>query len=96
MPGCRILDVASRDATNFPLVLRAHHGDRLGFDLAYDPDLFDAATADALADRLCLLLAEIAADRTGRCANWRGRPPRSAGGCWWTGTAASTGGPSRP
>ncbi|MGW7573424.1 non-ribosomal peptide synthase/polyketide synthase [Streptomyces sp. NPDC054765] len=59
--GVRILDVASRDATNFPLVLRAHHGDRLGFDLAYDPDLFDSATAEALAERLCLLLAEIAA-----------------------------------
>ncbi|MEU5017771.1 non-ribosomal peptide synthase/polyketide synthase [Streptomyces angustmyceticus] len=59
--GVRILDVASRDATNFPLVLRAHHSDRLGFDLAHDPDLFDPATARALADRLCLLLAELAA-----------------------------------
>ncbi|BDH12172.1 non-ribosomal peptide synthase/polyketide synthase [Streptomyces hygroscopicus] len=70
--GVRILDVASRDATNFPLVLRAHHSDRLGFDLAYDPDLFDAATADALADRLCLLLAEIAAgpDRPLRELAW--------------------------
>ncbi|MEW1749997.1 non-ribosomal peptide synthase/polyketide synthase [Streptomyces angustmyceticus] len=59
--GVRILDVASRDATNFPLVLRAHHSDRLGFDLAHDPDLFDPATARALADRLCLLLTELAA-----------------------------------
>ncbi|WP_260636943.1 non-ribosomal peptide synthase/polyketide synthase [Streptomyces angustmyceticus] len=59
--GVRILDVASRDATNFPLVLRAHHSDRLGFDLAHDPDLFDPATVRALADRLCLLLAELAA-----------------------------------
>ncbi|MEU5211497.1 non-ribosomal peptide synthase/polyketide synthase [Streptomyces sp. NPDC020742] len=59
--GVRILDVASRDATNFPLVLRAHHGDRLGFDLAYDSGLFDEATVRSLADRLCLLLDGIAA-----------------------------------
>nr|WP_030410856.1 non-ribosomal peptide synthetase [Streptomyces sp. NRRL S-1448] len=60
--GVRILDVSSLDATNFPLALRAHHGDRLGFDLAYDPALFDADTVRSLADRLCLLLDEIAAD----------------------------------
>ncbi|MFI1198400.1 non-ribosomal peptide synthase/polyketide synthase [Streptomyces sp. NPDC020883] len=60
--GVRILDVASRDATNYPLVLRAHHTDRLGFDLAYDPDRFDPTTADALAGRLCLLLTGLADD----------------------------------
>ncbi|WP_030677332.1 non-ribosomal peptide synthase/polyketide synthase [Streptomyces sp. NRRL B-1347] len=58
--GVRLVDVTSRDATNYPLVLRAYQGERLGFDLAYDPDLFDAATARALADRLCLLLAQFA------------------------------------
>ncbi|QCX81895.1 Linear gramicidin synthase subunit B [Streptomyces sp. YIM 121038] len=60
--GVRLLDVTSRDATNYPLVLRAYQGERLGFDLAYDPDLFDAATARSLADRLCLLLAQFADD----------------------------------
>ncbi|MFJ7903269.1 non-ribosomal peptide synthase/polyketide synthase [Streptomyces sp. NPDC096198] len=60
--GVRLADVASRDATNFPLVLRAYQGERLGFDLAFDPDLFDPATVRALADRLCLILAGIAAD----------------------------------
>ncbi|MGY3199992.1 amino acid adenylation domain-containing protein/non-ribosomal peptide synthase protein (TIGR01720 family) [Streptomyces sp. TE5632] len=58
--GVRLAEVASRDATNYPLVLRAHHGERLGFDLAYDPALFDAATVRSLADRLCLLLTEMA------------------------------------
>ncbi|MFD6285592.1 non-ribosomal peptide synthase/polyketide synthase [Streptomyces sp. NPDC060205] len=58
--GVRLVDVASRDATNYPLVLRAYQGERLGFDLAYDPDLFDADTVRALADRLRLLLAEFA------------------------------------
>ncbi|RNG18647.1 non-ribosomal peptide synthase/polyketide synthase [Streptomyces botrytidirepellens] len=60
--GLRILDVASTDATNFPLSLRAHLSDRLGFDLGYDPELFDTGTAADLADRLCRLLTEIAAD----------------------------------
>ncbi|MFD4999336.1 non-ribosomal peptide synthase/polyketide synthase [Streptomyces buecherae] len=60
--GVRVREVASRDATNFPLVLRAYQSDRLGFDLAYDPELFDPATARAVTDRLCLLLGELAAD----------------------------------
>ncbi|GAB2444441.1 non-ribosomal peptide synthase/polyketide synthase [Streptomyces incanus] len=58
--GVRLAEVTSRDATNYPLVLRAYHGERLGFDLAYDPALFDAATVRSLADRLCLLLTELA------------------------------------
>ncbi|MGW5281074.1 non-ribosomal peptide synthase/polyketide synthase [Streptomyces collinus] len=58
--GVRLAGVTSRDATNYPLVLRAHHGERLGFDLAYDPALFDAATVRSLADRLCRLLTELA------------------------------------
>ncbi|MET8222753.1 non-ribosomal peptide synthase/polyketide synthase [Streptomyces sp. NPDC005301] len=60
--GVRLADVTSRDATNYPLVLRAYQGERLGFDLAYDPELFDAATVRALADRLCLLLTGFADD----------------------------------
>ncbi|MEU6776076.1 non-ribosomal peptide synthase/polyketide synthase [Streptomyces sp. NPDC046759] len=60
--GIRLAEVSSRDATNYPLVLRAHHGERLGFDLAYDPELFDAATVRTLAHRLCLLLTGLADD----------------------------------
>ncbi|MFE3873982.1 non-ribosomal peptide synthase/polyketide synthase [Kitasatospora sp. NPDC059146] len=58
--GVRLAEVSSRDATNFPLVLRAHQGERLGLDLGYDPELFDADTVRALAGRLCLLLAGLA------------------------------------
>ncbi|MFB7912314.1 condensation domain-containing protein, partial [Kitasatospora sp. NPDC056076] len=36
--GVRLAEVSSRDATNFPLVLRAHQGERLGLDLGYDPE----------------------------------------------------------
>ncbi|WP_225446983.1 non-ribosomal peptide synthetase [Streptacidiphilus sp. PB12-B1b] len=60
--GVRLAGVDSRDATNYPLVLRAYQGERLGFDLAYDPELFDASTVRTLADRLCLLLTELADD----------------------------------
>ncbi|MFG2094577.1 non-ribosomal peptide synthase/polyketide synthase [Streptomyces sp. NPDC048612] len=86
--GVRILDVASRDATNFPLVLRAHHSDRLGFDLAHDPDLFDAGTVRALADRLCLLLTEIAAgpDRPLRELAWTTAGERRRMLVDWNGT----------
>ncbi|MFQ6142325.1 non-ribosomal peptide synthase/polyketide synthase [Streptomyces seoulensis] len=60
--GIRLADVSGRDATNYPLLLRAHQGERFGFDLAYDPALFDAATVRSLADRLCLLLTQLADD----------------------------------
>ncbi|MFG2602568.1 non-ribosomal peptide synthase/polyketide synthase [Streptomyces sp. NPDC048514] len=60
--GIRLAEVSSRDATNYALVLRAYQGERFGFDLAYDPALFDAATVRTLADRLCLLLGELADD----------------------------------
>ncbi|MGW7819955.1 non-ribosomal peptide synthase/polyketide synthase [Streptomyces puniciscabiei] len=60
--GIRLAGVSSRDATNYPLVLRAYQGEHLGFDLAYDPELFDAASVRALAGRLCLLLTELADD----------------------------------
>ncbi|MFE3634312.1 non-ribosomal peptide synthase/polyketide synthase [Streptomyces sp. NPDC059168] len=60
--GIRLTDVSARDATNYPLVLRAFQGERFGFDLAYDPELFDAPTVRDLAARLCLLLTELAED----------------------------------
>ncbi|WP_448320971.1 amino acid adenylation domain-containing protein, partial [Streptomyces sp. CO7] len=58
--GVRLAEVDSRDATNYPLVLRAHQGERIGFDVAHDPGLFDEATVRALAGRLRLLLASMA------------------------------------
>ncbi|GAA0613066.1 non-ribosomal peptide synthase/polyketide synthase [Streptomyces crystallinus] len=60
--GVRLADVSSRDATNYALVLRAYQGERFGFDLAYDPELFDATTAADLAARLSRLLTELAED----------------------------------
>ncbi|MFF5532690.1 non-ribosomal peptide synthase/polyketide synthase [Streptomyces cinerochromogenes] len=77
--GIRLTDVSARDATNYPLVLRAYQGERFGFDLAYDPELFDAATVRGLADRLCLLLTELAddPDRPVRALAWTTAEERS-------------------
>ncbi|MGW1893342.1 non-ribosomal peptide synthase/polyketide synthase [Streptomyces sp. NPDC002004] len=86
--GVRLVDVASRDATNYPLVLRAYQGHQLGFDLAYDPDAFDASTVRTLADRLCLLLAGIAADpdRPLRTLPWTTAGERHRTLVEWNGT----------
>ncbi|MFC1431718.1 non-ribosomal peptide synthase/polyketide synthase [Streptacidiphilus sp. N1-3] len=87
--GVRLVDVSSRDATNYPLVLRAYQGERLGFDLAYDPELFEAATVRTLADRLCLLLGELAADpdRPLRALAWTTAEERRRMLVDWNGTA---------
>ncbi|MGQ4418913.1 amino acid adenylation domain-containing protein, partial [Streptomyces sp. SAS_269] len=58
--GVRVEEVRADDATTFPWCLRAHLAGRLGFDLAYDPALFDPATAERAADRLAGLLTALA------------------------------------
>ncbi|WP_411143365.1 amino acid adenylation domain-containing protein [Streptomyces sp. x-80] len=60
--GLRIRDVDALDTNTFPLSLSAHRDDRLRFELAYDPQLFDATTARRLAGQLDVLLTETAAD----------------------------------
>ncbi|NJC74367.1 hypothetical protein HC031_32335, partial [Planosporangium thailandense] len=60
--GLRIREVRALDPTNFPLALSAYLADRLHFDLAFDPRLFDAATVRQLAERLRLVLAAIGAE----------------------------------
>ncbi|MEV6443363.1 non-ribosomal peptide synthase/polyketide synthase [Amycolatopsis sp. NPDC051716] len=58
----RVVEVASADATNFPLCLRASLDEGLALDLAYDPALFDRDTTAALTDRLVQLLDAVTAD----------------------------------
>ncbi|MFF2744146.1 non-ribosomal peptide synthase/polyketide synthase [Kitasatospora sp. NPDC058048] len=87
--GVRLAEVSSRDATSFPLVLRAYQGGQVGFDLGYDPGLFDAATVRALAERLCLLLTELATglDRPLRALAWTTAEERHRLLVDWNGTA---------
>ncbi|MGH3875276.1 MAG: amino acid adenylation domain-containing protein, partial [Pseudonocardiaceae bacterium] len=67
-PGLRICDVQVRDTTNFPLSLCAYLEGRLGFDLGYDPRLFDAATIERMAAHLRVLLDGILIDPEQRVA----------------------------
>ena len=60
--GPRVGEVSAVDTTNLPLTLTAHLDDRLNFDLAYDPRLFDADTATRMSDRLRTLLTGVADD----------------------------------
>ncbi|MGH3813457.1 MAG: amino acid adenylation domain-containing protein, partial [Pseudonocardiaceae bacterium] len=60
--GLRVADVEALDTTNFPLTLSVRISDRLCFDLAYDPGLFEAATVERLIGHLLVLLAGIVAD----------------------------------
>ncbi|MFE4367883.1 amino acid adenylation domain-containing protein [Streptomyces sp. NPDC056835] len=46
--GLEISEIVVDQATNYPLNLIVHSGDRLTFTLAYDPDVFDRATIESL------------------------------------------------
>ncbi|MFE9746688.1 non-ribosomal peptide synthase/polyketide synthase [Saccharothrix saharensis] len=67
--GPRVVEVDAVDNTTLPLTLSASVTDRLDLDLAYDPDLFDTATAERLAGWLRELVRAIAADPTTRVAD---------------------------
>ncbi|MEV6824081.1 amino acid adenylation domain-containing protein [Amycolatopsis sp. NPDC051102] len=60
--GLHVADLAAVEITNYPLALVAHgsarDGESLSLALGYDPALFDAGTAEALADELADLLRE--------------------------------------
>ncbi|MFD0304166.1 amino acid adenylation domain-containing protein [Streptomyces sp. NPDC127119] len=54
--------VTFRDSAHFPLTLAVEPGERLALRLHHRPDLFTAAQAAELADRLVLLLEQVAED----------------------------------
>ncbi|WP_158839338.1 non-ribosomal peptide synthase/polyketide synthase [Saccharothrix deserti] len=60
--GPRVVEVDAVDNATLPLTLSASLTDRLNLDLAYDPELFDATTAERLAGWLRELVRAIAAD----------------------------------
>ncbi|MGH3936026.1 MAG: amino acid adenylation domain-containing protein, partial [Pseudonocardiaceae bacterium] len=60
--GIQVREVQTRETTNFPLILRAYLGDRLGIHLGYDPKLFDAATIERMANHLTVALDRIVLD----------------------------------
>ncbi|WP_160168041.1 non-ribosomal peptide synthetase [Nocardiopsis ganjiahuensis] len=54
--GLEIVGVTADEATNYPLTLVAYDGERVEVQLRYDPDAFDTATADRLADHFAFHL----------------------------------------
>ncbi|GHF53719.1 amino acid adenylation domain-containing protein/non-ribosomal peptide synthase protein (TIGR01720 family) [Amycolatopsis bartoniae] len=63
-----VRDVSSLDTTSYPLNLTAYLHDHLVLELAYDPRLFDAATARRLAGQLTALVRQITANPDRRVA----------------------------
>ncbi|WP_153815523.1 non-ribosomal peptide synthase/polyketide synthase [Streptomyces sp. SUK 48] len=55
--GLRLSGLEGIETTNYPLSLTAYPGPELTLRLGYDPDLFDAGTAERLAEYLTVLLA---------------------------------------
>ncbi|MCP3804373.1 non-ribosomal peptide synthase/polyketide synthase [Allokutzneria sp. A3M-2-11 16] len=90
--GVRVADVSALDTTNLPLTLTAHLVDRLNFDLAYDPRLFDTDTAERIACWLRMLLCEIAteADRPLAELSWLSADERQRMLTEWNDTAWET------
>ncbi|MGO1054910.1 non-ribosomal peptide synthase/polyketide synthase [Crossiella sp. CA198] len=60
--GLTMAESRDEEPTNYPVSVVVSPGAELSFALDYDPDLFDADTVQAMADRLALLLTGIARD----------------------------------
>ncbi len=60
--GLRLAGIAGHDATHYPLSLLAAPGERLRLRLDYRTDLFDAASVQAIGERLTRLLSAAVED----------------------------------
>ncbi|MFE9173487.1 non-ribosomal peptide synthase/polyketide synthase [Streptomyces kebangsaanensis] len=58
--GLRLTGLDGIETTNYPLGLVAYPGTELALRLGYDPDLFDAATVERMAEYLTVLLEGFA------------------------------------
>ncbi|MET7640369.1 amino acid adenylation domain-containing protein [Streptomyces sp. NPDC005438] len=58
-PGLRITGFEAKDATHYPLSLMVMPGERLHLDISYAPDLYTAAQASEVCDRLVYLLHRL-------------------------------------
>ncbi|WP_309485466.1 non-ribosomal peptide synthetase, partial [Streptomyces sp. WELS2] len=59
--GLRLSGLEGVETTNYPLSLTAYPGPELTLRLGYDPNLFDAATAERMAEYLTVLLTHLPA-----------------------------------
>ncbi|MFE2945185.1 amino acid adenylation domain-containing protein, partial [Streptomyces sp. NPDC059255] len=60
--GLSLRDIEVNETTNYPLAMTAYAGDRLRFDLGYDPARFDGETVRRLAAQVEHLLHALSAD----------------------------------
>ena len=70
--GLAITEFTSREYNHYPLTIQAGPGHELGLRVEYDTDVFDAASIEALIERLQRVLVAMTADRPAvvvdRCA----------------------------
>ena len=57
-----VTEVTSRESNHYPLTLQALPGHELGIRVEYDTDVFDAASVEALIERLERVLVAMTAD----------------------------------
>ena len=73
--GLAITEFTSRESNHYPLTVAAQPGAELGLRVEYDTDVFDAASIEALIERLQRVLVAMTAepdpaavvDRSARC-----------------------------
>jgi amino acid adenylation domain-containing protein/thioester reductase-like protein/non-ribosomal peptide synthase protein (TIGR01720 family) len=62
--GLAITEITTRESTHYPLTVEARPGAELGLRVEFDTDVFDAASIQALVERLRRVLVATAADPT--------------------------------
>ncbi|MDT5402918.1 MAG: glycopeptidolipid biosynthesis protein, partial [Mycobacterium sp.] len=67
--GLAISDIASREYLHYPLAMQAVPGQELSLRVLYDTDVFDAASVDALIERLRRVLVAMTADPSQRLSS---------------------------
>ena len=69
--GLAITEFTSREYTHYPLAVQALPGDELGLRVEFDTDVFDAASIEALIERLQrVLVGDDRRPRLGGCRRW--------------------------
>ncbi len=67
--GLAITEITSRESTHYPLTVAAAPGSELGLRVEFDTDVFDAASIEALIERLGRVLVAVTADPTRRLSS---------------------------
>ena len=67
--GLAITEFTSRESTHYPLTVQAVPGRELGLRVEFDTDVFDAASIEALIERLERVLVAMTADPTRRLSS---------------------------